>query len=373
VSNDLFSDAEVWEKIVEKLEEMNKNIGDKSPHVALSEGGVYDDERIDWWTSGFWPGLLWLGYDMTGNEIFKRSAWDWDIKMEQRMLENNSFDHDVGFQFLSTAVFKYKLTGDMDARRRGLAAANFLAGRFNIQGHFIRAWNSNMHGWSIVDSAMNLSLLCWASEELEDPRFMHTARLHADTLVEHFIRADGSVNHIVSFDPATGEVIEAIGGQGEAADSAWSRGAAWALYGMANMYRYTKDEKYGQAAQRVAHFFMAHLPSDKVPHWDFRTRGNPELEPRDTSAGAIAASGLLELATLLPEHVGRRYEEVAIQMLDSLYHHYSTWDGPQHEAILLQGTGHKPAGQNINVSLIYGDYFFVEAFAKRNGWKNRIY
>ncbi|MGO4371430.1 glycosyl hydrolase, partial [Paenibacillus sp. MCAF20] len=170
-----------------------------------------------------------------------------------------------------------------------------------------------------------------------------------------------------------GEYDETLGGQGAAPDSGWSRGAAWALYGMANTYRYTGDAAYLRASQRVAHYFLANLPEDHVPHWDFRASETLEGEPRDSSAGAIAASGLLELAGLLAEKEGRVYREAAERMLGSLYAIYGTWDDNEHEAILKHGTGHKPAGQNVDVSLIYGDYFFVEAVAKLNGWKQRVF
>ncbi|WP_053373527.1 glycoside hydrolase family 88 protein [Paenibacillus sp. FJAT-27812] len=362
----------IWEQIQRKVDRMIVLIGDKSPHVA-KEDGIYDDQRIDWWTSGFWPGMLWLLNDMTGKAHYKDAAWSWDERMEQRMLEPNYFDHDVGFQFLPTAVMKHMLTQDEEAARRGLFAANFLAGRFNLAGRFIRAWNSDKHGWSIIDTSMNLSLLFWATEQSGDPRFEQVARAYADTVLKHFIREDGSVNHIVSFDPSTGENIEVLGGQGYAPNSGWSRGAAWALYGMANTYRHTGDLAYLHAARRVAHFFIAHLPEDHVPHWDFRAGASLVDEPRDTSAGACAASGLLELADSLPDAEGRIYREAAERILLSLYENYGTWENEEHEAILLHGTGHKPAGQNVDVSLIYGDYFFVEAIAKLAGWKHRIF
>lgn len=194
----------VWEQLERKVDRMISLIGDKSPHVAKADG-KYDDQRIDWWTSGFWPGMLWLLHDMTGKPHYKEAAWSWDERLEQRMLQPNYFDHDVGFQFLHTAVFKHKLTQNEDAARRGLFAANFLTGRFNLSGSFIRAWNSDKHGWSIIDTAMNLSLLFWATEQSKDPRFAHVAREHANTVLKHFIREDGSVNHIVCFDPETGE------------------------------------------------------------------------------------------------------------------------------------------------------------------------
>ncbi|WP_159888473.1 glycoside hydrolase family 88 protein [Paenibacillus puerhi] len=363
---------EVWTALREKVDRMIVQLGDKSPHVAKDDG-IYDDMRLDWWTSGFWPGILWIMHEMTGEARYKDAAWGWDEKLEQKMGMDNNFHHDVGFQFLPTAVIKYKLTQDADARRRGLQAANFLAGRFNLKGSFLRAWNQEKTGWSIVDSSMNLSLLFWAAEEIGDPRFDHIGRAHADTVAGKFIREDGSVNHILSFDPQTGELIESLGGQGAGPDSAWSRGAAWALHGMANTYRYTGDVQYLHAAQRVAHYFLACLPEDAVPHWDFRPEGGLEGEPRDTSAASCAASGLLELAEALPGAEGQLYAQAARRILLSLTRSYATWDLPVHEAILLEGTGHKPAGQNVNVSLIYGDYYYVEALAKLMGWKTRIF
>lgn len=364
---------EIWDQIKSKTDRMLAAIGNKSPHVA-GKDGLYDDMRIDWWTSGFWPGILWIVYDMTGDAKYKEAAWSWDERLAARFLENNSFDHDVGFQFLPTAAIKYKLTGDADAKRRALFAANFLAGRFNTKGNFIRAWNGDKFGWSIIDTMMNLSLLFWASEESGDPRLAHVAQAHADMVMKQFVREDGSVHHIVRFDTVTGERTEALGGQGAGPDSAWSRGAAWALYGLTNTYRYTDKSAYLGAARRVANFFIASLTEDGVPHWDFRAEQEEGADiPRDSSAGAIAASGLLELADVLSEPEGRHYAAAARRILKSLHEHYGTWNEQGHEGILLEGTGHKPAGQNVNVSLIYGDYFYVEAIAKLNGWEHRIF
>lgn len=159
---------------------------------------------------------------------------------------------------------------------------------------------------------MNLSLLFWAAKESSDPRFMHVARAHADTVVRHFIREDGSTYHIVRFNPETGEWADAIGGQGAAPESAWSRGAAWALYGMTNAYTHTGDETYLRAAQRVANFFIAHLPEDGVPYWDFRAEEEDGGIPRDSSAGACAASGLIDLAG----HLGDTQGEDIVQQLN---------------------------------------------------------
>lgn len=370
---------ETWSELVEKTQLMITRIGDRSPHVTVD--GIYDDMRPDWWTSGFYPGMLWILYDMTGDRSYREWAWSWDERLEQCFTRESNLHHDVGFQFLPTAVMKFKLTSDRDARRRGLFAANFLAGRFNLAGPYLRAWNPiaspeawNRHntGWAIIDSMMNLSLLYWASEEIQDPRFAHIATAHADTVLRHFIRADGSVLHIASFDPSSGQFIESIGGQGFSPKSAWSRGAAWALYGMANTYRATGESRFLDASRRVADFFIEHLESDAVPLWDFRAEPR-EDQPRDTSAAACAASGMLELADLVGGEDGATYRDAALAILHSLATSYAAWNDPVYEGILREATGHYPAGQNINVSLIYGDYFFVEAMAKLRGWQHRIF
>jgi unsaturated chondroitin disaccharide hydrolase len=270
-----------------------------------------------------------------------------------------------------TSVARYKLLGESDSRRRALAAASHLVGRFNLKGSYIRAWNSwregdDNRGLAIIDCTMNLPLLFWASEETGDPRFKHVAVAHAETVLEHFIRPDGSVYHIVTFDPFTGERTGALGGQGFAEQSAWSRGAAWAIYGLAICYRYTGESKFLNAAKRVAHFFMANLPEDHVPLWDFRLP--PEAgQFRDSSAGACAACGLLLIAELVGPAEYTLYHDAGTRIVRSLYENYGAWNDPGEEGLVLHGTSHYPEGRNIDVPLIYGDYFFVEALAKLKG------
>jgi len=363
--------AAIWDSLlVPRVEQMMEQIGDKSPHKTID--GIYDHMRLDWWTSGFWPGMLWIMYEMTGDERYRDQAWGWDERLEQCFVTESNLHHDVGFQFLPTAVMKYKLTGDTDALRRGLAAANFLAGRFNLAGRYLRAWNQEHTGWAIIDSMMNLSLLFWASEQTGDPRYRHIAVAHADTVLERFMRADGSVCHIASFDAESGAFLEELGGQGYAPLSAWSRGQAWALYGMAICFRYTGERRFLHTAQAIAHYFLAALPEDHVPPWDFRAP-EEDRKIKDTSAASCAASGLLEIAASVQGADAQLYANAADRILQSLTSTYATWGQEEQQGLLRQGTGHRPAGQNINVSLIYGDYFYVEALAKQNGWKNRIF
>lgn len=362
--------AEVMKRLEVKVDRMIKQIGNKVPHFAGADG-KFDDIGSDWWTTGFWPGILWIMYDMTGKEHYKEAAWHWDITLEEWFVKDTvELHHDVGFQFLSTAVIKHKITGDKDAFRRGIEAANFLAARFNPVGNFIRAWNEDKHGWVIIDCMLNISLLFWASEVTGDPRYKHIAIRHAETTMKYGVREDGSSYHILSFDAENGEYIEAFGGQGLAPESTWSRGNSWALYGFANAYRNTGDIRFLNVAKRTAHYFIASLPEDLVPYWDFRLE-SLEGQPRDSSAAAIAASGLLEIADVVPVGEKQLYAGAAERILKSLTENYATWEQPEHEAILLHGTG---SGTSfIDVSLIYGDYYYVEAIAKLNAWKNRIY
>lgn len=363
---------DLMKRLETKVDRMIAQIGTKCPHFA-GKDGKYDNIGTDWWTSGFWPGILWVMYDMTGKGHYKEAAWHWDEELEQWFAKSTEeLHHDVGFQFLSTAVIKHKITGNEDALRRGLAAANFLAGRFNPQGNYIRAWNGDKHGWAIVDCMLNISLLFWASETTGDPRYKHIAMRHADKTLQYGIREDGSANHIVSYDPETGDFIEAFGGQGYAPQSSWSRGTAWALHGFANTYRYTGELRYLHAAKRLAHFFIAALPDDLVPYWDFRL-DSCEGEARDSSAAAIAASGLLEIAAAVPTAEKQLYAGAAERILQSLSENYATWGQQDQEAILIGGTGNRPNNDFVDGSLIYGDYYYVEAIAKLNGWKNRVY
>ncbi len=356
---------ETMERILSKLEKTAEEIGPRFPH--MSEGKEFDEKAPRWWTNGFWPGLLWIAYQQTKNEKYAEMANEIEEKMDVVLDEFDLVDHDAGFMWQLSAGANYLIKNNDKSRRRLLKAASFLAARFNLKGNFIRAWN-NKKGWAIIDCSMNLPILYWASNELDDPRFRYIAEAHAETVIKYFIRDDGSVNHIVSFDPYTGEFIESVGGQGNAPDSAWSRGTAWALYGMALAYRQLKDEKYLAAAKRVANFFITNLPEDLVAHWDFRVEKECDT-PRDASATACAACGLLELAEQIGGAEGENYREKAYHILRSLTDNYSNLDNDSDQAILTHCTISKPVNRGINVGLIYADYFYVEAISRLMGNK----
>jgi unsaturated chondroitin disaccharide hydrolase len=337
--------------------------------LHATKNGRYIGETVDWWTSGFWPGMLWLTYQRTGEQQLATLAHTIENELEQAIVDERFYElhHDVGFQFLPTAVLRYRLSGDKAGRRRGILAASLLMSRFNLASQAIEAWNGEGNqGKAIIDSMMNLPLLYWAAAETGLVRYRHIADAHARTAMRHFVRDDGTVHHIIRFDPHTGDRVEDIGGQGYAPDSAWSRGQAWALYGFALAARHTNNSEFLACAQRIADTFVAALPQEMVPPWDFRAP-DAATAPRDSSAGAIAACGLLELSTLLPEAAGQTYKQAAIELLSGLYKHSSTKDTPNEDGLLLHATGNLPANRDVDVSLIYGDYFLLEALGKLNG------
>lgn len=355
---------EVERKIINKLDIVADEIGAAFPHA--SKDGKYDDSSIEWWTNGFWSGMMWYAYCSSGNEKFKEIASECERKLDEVLYGYIDTHHDVGFMWSLSAVADYKITNNEKSKIRGLIAANFLAGRFNPRAKYIRAWNDRKN-WAIIDCSMNLPLLYWASEVLEDPRFKYVAMEHADTVLKAFIRPDGSVNHIVEFDWDTGEVLSIPQGQGARPDSAWARGCTWAIYGMALSYRYTKEIQYLEAAKRVAHFFIANLPEDKVCYWDFRVPIT-DSTPRDTSAAACAACGLLEIAQHVEPSEKNLYYNNAVEILKGLTQNYSTF-GKDNQELLTGASMHVPANINVNVGLIYGDYYYMEAIERLCGRK----
>ncbi|NRY60235.1 glycoside hydrolase family 88 protein [Clostridium beijerinckii] len=365
---------EAWKFIQEKTQLNNERIGVNFPHASKNKH--YDLEKPQWWTAGFWPGMLWYVYLGNKDEKLKLTAEACEKEMDYLLTDTELIDHDMGFMWTLSSLANYKITGNKDARRRALLAANLLVGRFNVKGNYIRAWNAwigkdDNSGVVIIDCMMNLALLYWASEETGDPRFKHIAESHGKMVLENFIREDGSVQHMVVFDSETGEVLEKLGGQGFAADSAWARGCAWAVYGLAISYKYTKNIEFLNAAKKTAHYFISNMKDRKCPVWDFRVPEDGERKYRypDSSAAAIAACGLLHISELVSEYEVSLYKDAAESMLKTLYYECATKEDMEEEGLLYHATGHFPEQKNLDIPIIYGDYFFTEGIARLNNEK----
>ena len=233
----------VWNKVDKKLKTVAVKSRDKLPYTTVN--GVHDDKSKDdiaWWTNGFWGGMMWLMYKATGNETYKTTAINSEKILDGALRNFKSLHHDVGFMWHLTSGANYKITGDIAACNKNLYIAATLFSRFNINGGYIRAWNGKeARTWTIIDCMMNIPLLYWASEEIGDQRFKLVAMKHADMTLRDHIRQDGSVIHIVEHDENTGEAVNTYAGQGYSKDSCWTRGLAWAIYGMALSHKYTKQ------------------------------------------------------------------------------------------------------------------------------------
>ncbi len=319
------------------------------------------------WTAGFFAGQLWLMYEHSGNPALRNAAEQWTAGVAPQA--TNTSTHDVGFMIFDSAGEAYRITGESGYRQTVLAAAASLDTRFDEDVGGTRFWNNA--AWEfpiIVDNLMNLELLFWSAHHGSDPtamqRWANHARSHALLTRAQHVRPDFSTYHLVDFDPDTGAVLSRETVQGAFDESTWARGQAWALYGFTMAYRETQDPVFLATAEAVADVFVSGLPADHVPYWDFEAPGIPN-EPRDSSAAAIAASGLLELATLSQDPArAESHRAEAESILSSLMSSAYLSDGAESSGLLLHGTGHKPAGSEIDVSLIYGDYYFIEALVR---------
>ena len=222
---------------------------------------------------------------------------------------------------------------------------------------------SDTRGWAIIDCMFNICLLYWASEESADPRFRQIAMMHADTVMENFIRPDGSVCHIVEFDPETGVMVKSHGGQGYAEGSSWTRGQGWALYGFANSYTHTGKQEYLDTAKKVAHYCIANIPENGIIPVDFRQPTQPAWE--DSCGACIIAGGLLEVAKHVPELEKEMYIRAAVKILKAIAETRADFT-KDCDAIVQNCTGAYHDSRH-HFTMVYADYYFIEALYKLTG------
>ena len=365
---------ETFAKIDKKMSAVTLRSRNKVPD-GVDENGFHVEKHRTWWTNGFWGGLNLLLYNHTKNGEYLLTAESNERILDEGLEQVDVIHHDVGFMWHQLSGAHYALTGDKASRKRALFAANTLAGRYVIPDNhgigFIKAWNvAPAYNWSIIDCLMNLPLLYWASREIGDDRFKRVAMSHADMSIRDHLRPDGSVAHIVEHSRETGELVKTYGGQGICEGSSWSRGQAWALYGFTISYIHTGEVRYLDAAKQVANYFIANVCDDWLPRADFRAPSEPVYY--DSTAGACAACGLIELAKLLPENEGGAYMNAAINILKAMTERFTNFD-PANDHMLDYGTvrypaeGFTPESAGVHISIIYGDYFYTEAILKLLG------
>lgn len=358
------------------------------PRTLSPEGKLVATPKNDW-TEGFYPGCLWYAYQYTRDEQLKASAVKWTEALEP--LKKLTSHHDIGFLMYCSFGNAYRLTGNDHYRDVLIESARSLCTRFNEKTGCIESWNYRK-AWNgkdewfypvIIDNMMNLELLYFATRMTGDSLYAHVANRHAETTAKNHFRADYSTYHVVNYDEETGEVLHQATCQGFSDNSTWARGQAWAIYGFTMAYRETGRKDFLEVAVRAANCWLNHpnLPEDGIPYWDFNAgqegytpdwNYDPQRfprTPRDASAAAITASALLELAGYTPD--GSRYKAAAEHILKSLSSPaYLAESGSNGNFVLMHSVGSIPHGSEIDVPLVYADYYYLEALMRYHDFSN---
>jgi rhamnogalacturonyl hydrolase YesR len=351
---------------------------------TISNNGTTQYVPISDWTGGFWPGNLWYMYEYTHDSAWKRAAIQWTESLEKNQF--NTSHHDLGFMMYCSYGNAYRITQNEAYKKILIQSAKSLASRYNPNVGCIESWNSRMswdgktlwHYPVIIDNLMNLELLFFASRVTGDPRYKNIAIRHAETTMKNHIRSDYSSYHVVNYDTLTGAVLNRQTCQGFSDNSTWARGQAWGIYGFTMIYRETGDKRFLQTAKRMADYYInnSNLPEDKIPYWDFNVdqkgytpqwnydASKLNYRPRDASAAAIVSSALFELSDYLGEE-GRTYRDFAIASLKTLSTPaYFAKPGTNGYFLLKHCVGSFPHGAEIDVPIVYADYYYLEALLR---------
>lgn len=314
------------------------------------------------WCSGFWPGVLWYAYEASHDDSVRIAA-DVATRRLEPILDKPVFDHDLGFLMYCSFGNAYRLTGDDYYRKVIVNAADSLATLFNPAVGTLLAWPRHVKDYgghnTIMDTMINLEMLFFAAKNGGNPYCYDIAVSHAETTMRHHFRPDGSCYHVAVYDTETGKFMRGCTHQGYDDGSMWARGQAWAIYGYTVVYRETHDQRFLDFACKVADVYLDRLPADNVPLWDFDDPRGLDA-PRDASAAAVVASALLELEGYADKDHAARYHDASRKMLASLGSD-AYRSGDRNDSFLLHSTGHHPAGSEIDASIIYADYYYIEA------------
>ena len=317
------------------------------------------------WCSGFWPGILWMTFASNHSEAVKKAAEGYTRAIVP-ITESPVYDHDLGFIAISSLMKGYEVTHDSSYRLALLRAADSLATLFNPNVGTMLSWPRHVDDYgghnTIIDNMMNLELLFWAAEHGGSHILKDMAVRHAETTMQHQFRPDGSCYHVAVYDTRSGRFIHGVTHQGYSNQSMWSRGQAWAIYGYTMVYRFTRDTRFLDFAQKTADIYLHRLHAtsdDLVPKWDM---DSPDGQ-KDVSAACIAASALIELSQHVGGTKGQQYLDEAEQTLRQLStSQYQSRD--RSHAFLMHSTGHLPAGTEIDASIVYADYYYLEALLR---------
>lgn len=313
------------------------------------------------WTSGFFPGNLWLAYQITGKETLKDAAVHFTNFLYP--VKEYTGTHDIGFMMNCSYGNACRLAPADSVKQALVQTADNLCSRYDARIGCIRSWNFGRWNFPvIIDNMMNLDLLFYVSHLTGDNRYKEIALQHARVTRQHQFREDYTSYHVVSYN-SDGSVEEKCTHQGKNDESAWARGQAWGVYGYTSCYRESKDTAFLHQAEHIADMIMARVKTDDaIPLWDYDAPDTPQT-PRDASAASITASALVELSTFVPD--GQKYLDYAEKLLRSLSSDaYLAKAGTNRGFILMHSVGSLPNGSEIDTPLNYADYYYLEALAR---------
>ena len=351
---------------LKKVDKGIETLGNMFPCEA-SRNNVYNRRGNDGgWGCGFWTGILWHAYELSGDEKYKTAALNHIPGYTRRIVEKIGVNHhDMGFVFTPSCVAAYKLAGNEEAKEAAIMAAEHLCTRYHDKGEFIQAWGNVDDPLSyrlIIDCLLNVPLLYWAAEVTGDKSFHDKAYKHFNSTIEVCCRADASTYHTYYFDPETGAPLRGVTHQGAFDDSAWARGQAWGIYGPMLTYIYVKDERALTAFKATTNYLLNNLPEDYIPYWDLSFKDG-DGEPKDSSTAVIAVCGILEALKYMDpsDQLTAIYKGAVSRIMNSIIDNYLTKDIPESNGQLLHQTYAKPQGIGVDELNIWGDYFYIEA------------
>lgn len=363
-----YCDAQIHRTLTELREKGNGSIDyTMMPRNIMDSLTTWHCRKVDKeeWCGGFWPGILWYDYEYTHDPKLKEEAEKFTASLKF-LSEIPAYDHDLGFLVFCSYGNGYRLTKNPEYKQVIINTADSLSALFNPRVGTMLSWPRNVEMFgghnTIMDNMINLEMLFWAAKNGGNPYLFDIAVAHADKTMKYHFRPDYTSYHVAVYDTLTGDFMKGVTHQGYSDDSMWARGQAWAVYGYTVVYRETKDPRYLDFVQKVTDVYLKKLPEDYVPYWDFNDPSIPNA-PRDASAACVVASALLELSGYLPTEKGTEYKNAAIKMLAGLSSDQYQC-GKSKPAFLLHSTGHWPAGSEIDASIIYADYYYIEALLR---------
>ncbi|WP_435654431.1 glycoside hydrolase family 88 protein [Cellulophaga baltica] len=363
----VFSAQEMLDESVIKTKETLKGLSVKDSFLRnIPENQTtWESVGVNDWCSGFWPGVLWYAYEASNDASLKKEAAAFTAPIKT-IAYNSARNHDIGFMVYCSFGNGYRITGNPEYKEVLLSAADTLATLYNDKVGSILSWPEKREEYAhntIIDNMMNLELLFWAAKNGGDQRLYDIATSHAEVTMNNLVREDNSLYHLGSFNEETGEFLKGYTHQGYADESMWARGQTWGIYGFAMAYRETGRKDFLETSIKLADHFLERLPEDGIPFWDFDDPKIPNA-PKDASAAAIAACGMFEIANLVEDVTLKNKFNTAATKFVEILSSDAYYSGDKNQALLLHSTGHLPNNSEIDMPIIYADYYYMEALMR---------